>query len=273
MTNGGATAHLPLRGLRVLDLGDFIAAPYCARLLADAGADVLKVEPPGGDSARRAGPFPGDRPDPDGGALNAFVNRGKRSVTLDTATDAGRRTLGNLIERADVLVHDFASPAASPLGLDADAMLARYPRLVTASITPFGESGPYRDLRADDLVTMAMSGLAFATPGFPDYAVDPETEPPLRPNAYVAEFVGGLMGAVGATMALINRLTTGLGDYVEVSKQEAVACMLSWDQAMYSYGGNVVGRRQSSAGLGPNNYLPCADGWMVIVAFMDNHWR
>lgn len=256
-----------------MELGDFIAAPYCARLLADAGADVVKVEHPGGDSARREGPFLDDHPAPDKSALFAFANRGKRSIVLDPASKGDRDVLLRLVGQADVLVHDFSSLAESPVRVDGERLRSRYPSLIVTSITPFGESGPHSQYKADDLVSVCMGGVAWATPGFPDYAADPEQEPPLRSNAYISEFIGGGMGAVGTMVALLAREMTGQGESVEVSKQEALACMLFWDLAHYGYGGEVVGRHPVGTRLAPNHYLPCADGWMAVVAFLEHHWH
>ena len=268
-----ANPHFPLRGLRVVEVGDFIAAPFCARLLGDAGAEVVKVEPPDGDSARREGPFLEDVPGPGRSALFAYVNRGKRSVKLDPKSNHGRNLILDLVGQADILIHDFPSLANSPLGVHRDELESGNPSLIITSITPFGESGCNSHYKADDLITVSASGLASATPGLPDHVLDPETEPPLRPNAYIAEFVGGLMGAIGTMFALLGRQLTGYGDCVEVSKQEALAFMLVREIGNYSYGNAVVGRHPFNATLAPNHYMPCADGWVAIPAHYEKHWN
>ncbi|MBI4506858.1 MAG: CoA transferase, partial [Chloroflexi bacterium] len=257
----------------MLEWGDFVAVPYAARLLADAGADVVKVEPPEGDAARREGPFPGERPDVERSGLFAYLNRGKRTVRLDLATSAGRAALRRLAEAADVLIHEQRDLAASPLERSAAALQAANPRLSVVALTPFGEQGPRAGQRADDLVLLAASGIAFATPGYPDHASDAEAEPPLRPNANLGEFVSGVVGAVGAMLALLNRDRGGRGTLVEISKQEALACMLVWEHTMWAFGGFVLGRHEVRSLRTPNHYLPIADGWAVIVAYMDHHWR
>lgn len=265
--------HAPLRGLRVLEWSRSIAAAYAARLLADAGAVVAKVEPPEGDPVRRVGPFPHDQPHPERSGLHAYLNRGKRSVVLDTDAAAGHDALRRLTAAADVLVHDQVALAESVLGLSAQELRAASPRLVVTSVTPFGERGPRARWRADDLIVVASSDLAFATPGIPDYVQDPEAEPPLRPDANVGEYVGGLMGAVGTMVALLDRDRSGAGDHVEVAQQEALAGMLNWDLAMYSYGDIILGRYPARMLHAPNHYMPIADGWAVIVAFLDAHWQ
>jgi crotonobetainyl-CoA:carnitine CoA-transferase CaiB-like acyl-CoA transferase len=272
MSDDKIDAAFPLRGIRVLEIGDFIGVPYCTRLLADAGADVVKVESTNGDSARLEGPFPEDVVDPEHSAMFAFLNRGKRSVMLDIESKIDRENVLNLIAQADVVVHGFHSLKDSPLAITREELQAAYPSLIVTSLTPFGETGPFAKYRSDDLITVSMSGLAYATPGVPDSAIDAEAEPPLRVNAYIGEFVGGAMAAAGAMLAVLGRQVTGRGDFVEVSKQEALACMLIWNQSHYSYAGIIVGRNPVRGRLMPNVYLPCADGWVAMVAFLENHW-
>lgn len=268
-----ASPHFPLRGLRVLEWCDSIAAHYAARLLADAGADVVKIEPPAGDSARREGPFPGDLPDPAGSGLFAYLNRGKRAIVLDAAVPSERDTLRRLVALSDVLVHDYRSLAESPLQVSAESLLAVSPRLIAVSVTPFGQTGPRAAHRADDLIVVSAAGLAFSTPGFPDHVESAEAEPPLRVGTDLGEFASGLVAATATTLALVRREQTGVGELVEVSKQEAVASMLVRELGMWSYGGVVGGRLPARTLLSPNHYLPVADGWAVVVAFSDKHWH
>ncbi|MBI3968699.1 MAG: CoA transferase [Chloroflexi bacterium] len=268
-----STGRCPLAGVRVLEWGDFAAVPFAARLLADAGAEVVKVESPSGDSARRAGPFPGDQPDPDRSGLFTYLNRGKRAVTLDLATDPGVNRLRRLLEGADVFLHERPSLVESPLGVDGTALRKVNPRLVVVSLTPFGERGPRSRDRADDLVISSASGITHATPGYPDYAQDLDEEPPLRPNANIAELTSGLVAATGAMLALHQRDHTGVGLDVEISKQEALISMLLWDLGLYTFGGLILGRRRIRGRQAPNHYLPVADGWAAIVAYRDYHWQ
>jgi len=258
----------PLAGCRVVELGDFVAAPFAARLLADAGATVLKLEPEEGDSARREGPFPGDRPDPRRSGLFAYLNRGKRVARLDLHSAEGRAMAAAAVAQAAIVVYD---EQAARLGLDVPSLAEGRPQ-VTVSVTAFGESGPRAGWQADDLIVVSAGGLAFATPGFPDGVSDPE-EPPLRPNANLGEFIGGLMAAVGALAGWTYRLRTGRAVQVEVSKQEALAAMLNWALAMFSYGGTIAGRHPVRVRLAPNHYLPIGEGWAAIVAFLDEHWQ
>jgi crotonobetainyl-CoA:carnitine CoA-transferase CaiB-like acyl-CoA transferase len=258
----------PLAGCRVVEIGEFIAAPFASRLLADAGAAVLKLERLEGDSARREGPFPGDFPDPQRSGLFAYLNRGKRVARLDLESAGGREMAVGAIGKADIVVYD---EEARRLGLDVQSLTRDRPQ-VAVSVTAFGESGPRADWQADDLIVVSAGGLAFATPGFPDGVSDPE-EPPLRPNANLGEFIGGLMAALAALAGWVYRVRTGRSVQMEVSKQEALAAMLNWELAMFSYGGSIAGRHPVRVRLAPNHYLPIADGWAAIVAFLDEHWH
>ena len=149
-----------LDGIRVVDLTTGVAGPHCTKLLADFGADVIKVEPPGGDPTRDVPPFAGDIPHPDRGLLFLHLNTNKRSVTIDPETEDGLELLLGLIERADVVVEDFDPGDAEELGIGYEQISADRPGLIYCSITPWGQNGPYVDLgfRASDLVLQGMGG-------------------------------------------------------------------------------------------------------------------
>jgi crotonobetainyl-CoA:carnitine CoA-transferase CaiB-like acyl-CoA transferase len=149
-----------LEGLRVLELGQFISAPYCGKLLADMGAEVIKIEPPGtGDHARQYGPFPGDDPDPERSGIFLYLNANKRGVTLDLGTPTGQEILRKMVARSDVLVHNLHPLELDRLGLEYEAISRANPGLVMASITPFGLTGPYRDYQAYDVNLAAAGGI------------------------------------------------------------------------------------------------------------------
>ena len=153
---------LALEGLRVVDLSQGIAGPYCAKLLADCGAEVIKVEPPEGDHARRLGPFPEDVPHHDRGGLFIHLNGNKKSVTLDAGSESGRVVLRKLLARSDVLVESEAPGRMVSLGLGHDDLKEAFPELVYCSVTPFGQTGPYSGFRGNSLACMALSGLMVA---------------------------------------------------------------------------------------------------------------
>lgn len=273
MTSGPApSSHYPLTGLRVVEIAEGVAGPYCARLLGDAGADVVKIEGPNGDPARREPPFIDESGSPAESALFAYLNRGKRSAVMDAGGARDRDAFRELLSTADVLIHDSLDLSGSYAGMNPEQLLQEFPQLVTVSLTPFGESGPYANLLADDLVLAGMGGLLAVSPGFPDHVIS-ENEPPLRANAHIAELIGGAFGAIGGLVALSALDATGCGDYVEVSLHESVAALLGWNLAVTEYGGAAVGRYRAPARQAPNHYLPCADGWVALVAFIERHWN
>ena len=244
-----------LDGVRVLEIGGDVSAPFCARLLADFGADVIKVEPPGsGDPARRAGPFAGDGPHPEKSIPFLYLNTNKRGITLRTDTATGRMLLDKLLATADVLVENNP-PRLHGLTSPDPAELARSrPDLVVTSITPFGQTGPYRDLEATDIIALAFSGLMY-------HSGDSDREP-LRNALEQAFYVAGVNGAVATVAALFQRLTTGLGSRVDVSAMECLASHLVQAVPYYSYMGAIKGRRPVR-GSGIEELMPARDGYVI----------
>ena len=251
-----STDEPALAGVRVVEIGSGVASPFCARLLAQQGADVVKVErPAGGDTTRRAGPFATGRPHLDAGALFLALNTGKRSVGIDAGVPSGADLLRRLIETADVVVSGLRPADADRLGLGAAALAAVNPRAVRVAITSWGLSGPLRDAPASELVMACAGGLAYLTGEYED--------PPMKPALEQSQYMAGAQAAVAATACLLEAELTGRGRLVEVSVQETVAGILQAKLAFYSYMG-VVHRRQPK-GRGALQYalMPCADGWIA----------
>lgn len=205
-----------LEELTVLDLSHHVAGAYCGKLLAAFGAEVIKVEAPGvGDGARRVGPFPDGDADPEASALYLYLNTGKRGLTLDLASDEGAAILKELVVDADVLIENFAPGVMESMGLDYPVLSAINPRLVMASISNFGQSGPYRDYRADTMVAMALSGQMYING-------HPEREP-LTSTGYQPSYQSALYAYSGVMAALLARDRDGKGQYVDISIQESMA--------------------------------------------------
>ncbi|MCH8987514.1 MAG: CoA transferase [Chloroflexi bacterium] len=243
-----------LSGLRVLDLGSGVSGPWCAKILADYGAEVIKVEPPGsGDAARRMGPFAGDDPDPEKSLTFLYLNTNKKGVTLDPSTATGRKLLDRLLEDADVLVENNPPAQAKELGLDYQSFAAVNPRLVVTSITPFGQTGPYRDFQATDIVTYALSGLMYHTG-------DSDREP-LRNVLDQSFYVAGANAAAATQVALFARLSSGEGQHVDVSTAECLGAHLVQPLPYYNYMGAVKGRRPVR-GAGFEELMPARDGYV-----------
>ena len=244
-----------LEGIRVLDLGPEIAAPFCSRLLADYGADVVKVEPPNvGDPARHMGPFAGHEPHLEKSIPFLYLNTNKRGITLDIGTAAGREVLSDLVGSVDVVVQGFPPSESEALGLDFKTLGESNPGVVVTSITPFGLSGPYRDYSATDIVTCAISGLMY-------HSGDSDREP-LRNGLSQSLYVAGANAAVATVAALFHRMATGQGQQVDVSVVECLATHLVQAAPFYDYMGAVKGRRQVR-GSGFEELMPARDGYVV----------
>ncbi len=249
-----------LEGVKVLDLSDYISGPYCTKMLAAFGAEVIKVEKPGeGDSARRMGPFFEDRPHPEGSALFLYLNTSKKSITLDFERPTGLKLLKELIKSTDVLVENFEPRVMPGLGLDYGTLERINPGLVMTSISSFGQSGPYRDYKATSIVNYALSGHLYIN-GEPD-------REPLQGPGPQPEYQGGLHGFLGTMMALYCREDTGLGQWVDISNLECMAGFHQFTITRYTYGGEIkerTGNRYESDH--PITIYPCKDGYIAVSA-------
>ena len=266
-----------LSGLKVVELTDQVsgqvAGSFCARLLGDAGADVVKVEPPHGDRYRRNGPYPGGVPDPEWSGLFLYLNSNKRGVSLDIESAGGWAAFLDLAAASDFLVLGQNSAEIERLGLRRERFSDANPGLIVTAITPFGLTGPNSAYLGDDLIAISAGGMAFATPGVPDRVGDPDLEPPLRSNTHMAGYLAGVQGAMASIAALLSRaLGQGAGCEIDLSMQEAVAAVMPFELAHASYH-KAKGRQPGVFGLMPNAYLPCRDGYVVVMAVMEAHWR
>jgi benzylsuccinate CoA-transferase BbsE subunit len=249
-----------LAGLRVLDLSTY-RAHLAARLLGDLGADVIKVEPPGGDAGRSVGPFVGDAPHPDRSLFFWFYNLNKRSLTLDLGTARGRELMLALARSADVLVESFAPGELAKLGLGWEELHRRNPALVLVSIAPFGQTGPYRDFQADDTVLTALAGMLYVN-GCPGRA-------PVRPLGLQAYHTSSYYGAIAAMTALLARDSTGEGQWVDLSMQEATAAAVEHVAGSYFERGEIEPRRGT---LHWSRYFrvgKCRDGYITHCTLGD----
>ncbi|MBI3325618.1 MAG: CoA transferase [Nitrospinae bacterium] len=259
MTSGHAfTPQLPLVGIQVLELAQEVSGPFCGKIFAELGAEVLKVEPPTGDAARRCGPFAHDDPHPEQSLLFLYLNTAKRSATLNLDSRAGLRLFDALARRADVLITDLSSTVL-------EATMP-YPHLIHSSIRPFGLSGPSADWPATELTVEALAGL-MAIVGDPD-------RPPLKVGGEQAHYLAGLNAAVGTLLALETRHRTGLGQLVDISMQESLLTILGNIPLMYSHLG-VVARRIGSRHhrTHPTAIFPCKDGYVGIAAQTHPQWE
>jgi crotonobetainyl-CoA:carnitine CoA-transferase CaiB-like acyl-CoA transferase len=250
-----------LEPLKVVDLSSHLSGPYCAMVLADHGADVIKVERPGsGDDARKMPPFVGGESAP-----FMIWNRNKRSVVIDLKTEAGKTQLFGLIDGADVLIENFRPGTLERLGLGWATLSARNPRLIYAAISGFGQTGPYRDRGGFDLVAQGMSGLMSVC--------GPKDGPPHRMPIAISDVAAGMHLAIGVLCALQARNRTGRGQLVETSLLESALSFGVYEAAHVAATGTTPPRLgQAHRGSSPYQVFPTADGWITLGAAQDNFW-
>ena len=259
-----------LAGLRVLEVGAMFSAPYCGKLLADAGADVIKLEPPSaGDPARRYGPWPGDIPHPERSGLFLYLNAGKRGITANLETPTGRDILRRLAAASDAVVHNIPPADLERLGLDYDDLAAGAgnPDLVMASISPWGLSGPWRDYKAYDINLAAAGGICEGL-GAPD-------REPLTFGAPSVGYFAGMAAASSIVMALLGRDAHG-GQHIDIAEAETMAGLYNGPEALMAVYQWRVTRRTGHHALDfpyPNCILRCRDGHIFVGAPEGRQWR
>ena len=249
----------PLDGVRVCDLTRGIAGPHATKLLADYGASVTKVEPPEGDPARRWGPFKDDVPNPEASAPFLLLNTNKRSICADLHHADGIDLVRRLLENSDVVVEDFAPGELAALGLDLDGLRRERPALVICSITPFGQTGPYANLFATDIVLQAMGGAMYAT--------GHAAREPLRLGGNYAEWHAGLAAALAIMLAVYRAEQTGMGDHIDLSIYETQAGGKDRRQLAllaHAYAG-IITRRHETAFAICSGVRPCLDGFVNLL--------
>ena len=257
-----------LDGIRVVELAQYISGPYCGMLLAGWGAQLMKIEgPAAGDISRRCGPFPKDNPHIDKSALFHYLNRNKQGITLDIRNVTGREILLELIKDADVLVEDMLPGVAQNLKLDYRNLKAVNPGLIVVSITPFGQTGPYKDYKAYAINASALGGMSTI--------VGEAQREPLTPPFALGHFQTGIIAANAVMFALMARRNDAQGQHVDISEAE------SW--AIF-HTGNVVsafiysGRKRTRTGHRtyapyPYTLLPCKDGYISMIALRGSEWK
>ena len=253
----------PLTGLRVIDLTHVMAGPVCAMMLADLGADVIKIEkgPHGDDSRKMAPPWIGAE-----SAAFLMVNRNKRGIVLDLKSDAGRADFLALVDGADILIENFRAGALDKLGLGYDALRVRNPRLIYCAVSGFGRTGPFSDKGGYDLMAQAMSGLM-------SFTGEGAGRPPVKTGSPVADITAGLLATVGILAAVSMRTRTGRGQMVDTSLMEAASILTFWQSAMFFADGRIAGPMGSAHPLdAPYQAFETADGWITVGAANQANW-
>ena len=266
-----------LGGIRVLDLGEGVSAPYAARTLAGLGADVIKVESPEGDYARLVGPFPDDTPHPEKSTLYLALNTGKRGVTLDLDSDSGRSRLLELAADAHIVIDNHDMGWLDERGIGYKSLAGVRSDVIVTQITPFGDWGPYAGYEAGDLSLFHMSANAHGMLG---PVADPDSEPPIRAGGRQADQVAGVSATTATLAALFRLRTTGQGCHLVVSSFEAMATQSIAGLANIAMGRESPTRqaaevREASIGgqvAAIGGVLPCNDGYVAISPREDAQW-
>ena len=258
-----------LEGYKVIDLSWHIAGPYCTKLLAELGAEVIKIEKTGGgDPARMMPPFFQNDPHPEKGLLFLYLNTGKKSITLNLKAEKGKQLFKDLIKDADILVENFSPGVMDDLGLDYTALEKINPGLIMTSISNFGQTGPYRDYKASDITEMALGGLMHMT-GEPD-------REPLTYGGWQAQYQGGINGFAATMCALTHRdlvSETGDGQHVDVSIMESIAQILESFDLAHQVGGGFYERSGRLWANAPAwGIYPCKDGYVGLVSGPVRRW-
>jgi crotonobetainyl-CoA:carnitine CoA-transferase CaiB-like acyl-CoA transferase len=255
----------PLTGYRVLDLGAPLSL-HCTKLLADMGADVIKVEPPAGDESRRVPPFKDDAPHPEKSLYFLHFNTNKRGITLDVEKPDGRAILLELCKNADVVIETYRPSRAQELRLTYQDLSAVNPALIVASITPFGQTGPWKDYKANDMAGIALGNLL--------YLAGEPGEPPLQPPGEIAYGMASTYGAFGIAVALYHRLESGKGQHIDVSMHECAGHIAGYFIPNYGYTGDKPARA-SRKGEETDLYDPykTKNGYARIFIIPIEQWR
>ena len=256
-----------LQGIRLIDLTHMLSGPYAGMMLADLGAETIKVEPPGrGEGTRRL-----LENDPENslhgmGAYFLTLNRNKKSITIDLKSEAGLALFYDLVKTADIVLDNFSAGVTSRLHIDHDTLAAINPQIITATITGFGETGPDNQRPAFDMVAQAMGGGMSIT-GQPG-------SPPTRAGIPIGDLGSGLMGAIGVLAALVARQQTGRGQHVDISMLDTQISLLSYMATMHSLSGLLPGQLGNAHFVHvPYDTFPVNDGYIIIAVITDKFWE
>ena len=275
----GQAVTQALNGLQVLELAEGIAGPFCGKLMAGLGADVVKVEPPGGDATRRRGPFPGDNLDPEASGLFLYLNTGKNDVVLDLDEEGDTRRLIEMLRTADVFICAHGLSVLGRHGLHYDDLVAVNPSLVMLSITPFGLRGPYSEFRATNLIVHALSGEM--------HLAGVNSLPPLKKGGNLADYHAGMQGFIAAMAALFVRHRSGCGQHVEVSHLTSLTSILGatlngwlYDEKVSRRGdadpwslGTAAQRGVDGTRWGPGGVWQAQDGYVLAYGRASADWE
>lgn len=258
----------PLHGLRMLDLTHMLSGPYCGQMLADLGVETIKVEPPGAGEGTRK--LLASDPRNSIGGMGAYfltLSRNKKSLTLNLKSDEGVALFHELVRHCDIVLDNFSAGVTARLRIDHARLEQVNPRIITCTITGFGETGPARDWTSFDMVAQAMGGGMSITGAAPD-------APPQRSGIPIGDLGGGLMGVIGILSAVIARQATGRGQHVDVSMMDAQISLHNYVATMHALSGDMPARNGNAHFVHvPYNAYPAADGWIIVCCITDDFWK
>jgi crotonobetainyl-CoA:carnitine CoA-transferase CaiB-like acyl-CoA transferase len=257
-----------LAGVKVLEYCEMVSGPYCAKLLADLGAEVVKIEKPQiGDEARRIGPFLNKVNHPERSGLFLYLNTSKLGITLNLETTTGKKLFNELVKDVDILVEDTTPGTVERLGLGYETLKGINPSLIMTSVTPYGQTGPYREYKARHLNIYHISGQAYFS-----YNVERlPGQPPVQGGGYVGDYDAGLSAAVATLAALYRRGFNSIGQHIDVSREEALISLDRVDIGAFANEGADTSKRRRRGMLG--GMMPCKDGYVVIAAALQQQWE
>ena len=261
---------IDLSGMRVIELGSGVSAAWATKWMADLGADIIKVEAPGGDPLRERGPFPisESAPDPDQAGFFHYLNANKRSVVLDLDDADDREALLALIGTAEAVVHNLPLHRLEETRLGWEDLHPLFPQLVVCAMTPFGLTGPHRNWRGEELTVANAGGWTYLSPGT---STDPD-RPPLKASGHQADLQTGATGAIATLAALYGARQTGQGEHIDVAGQAVVGCMLEASLPRYTYSREVADRF-GRKGLNPWGLYACQDGLIFLMVAEEDQWE
>jgi len=260
-------AERALEGLKVLEWGHFVAVPYCGKLLADMGADVLKIEPPDtGDNARQREPYPDNIPNQETSGFFLYLNTSKRGITLDVSTATGKKIFTQLVKQVDVLVEDHTPAELKALGLTYDVLKKVNPQLIMTSLSPFGQTGPYANYNAYALNTNMAGGEGYLLPG------GVTDRPPVRPGLFISDYDGGLFGAIATLGAYYGRQAGGPGQHIDMPRVMATVSLTRTALGKYTHSSHLIDSRD---GRGPRigSNMKMKDGYLVVRVSTQAWWE
>lgn len=259
-----------LDGVRVLELGEMVSAPYCTRLMASLGASVTKVEPPSGDSARTLGPFPNHEPHPETSGLFLAMNMDKKGVTLDLTSAEGASIFRRLAADSDVLVENGPPGRLDSLGLGYESLRSDNAGLIVVSISPFGQDGPYRDYVTHDLNRWHAGGWGYL---WKERGADGVPGRMVRGPEFLPAFQAAYNALTATLGALYFRDMGGEGQHIDVSEQEAMAFILNGAFPVYNGEGRIHGKEVAIPASVPSGILPCRNGYVLLSVIEPQQWE